>query len=74
MVLHLHKIFCSGAEYFRYIWYKFSIITATKTAPSYGTIWDKFSDQHQSIKKAPYSMPNYYCFGANKVQFNANFS
>ena len=69
------QIFCSGAEYFHYIRYKFSIITATKTAPSYGAIWDKFSDQqqHQSIKKAPFLMPYYYFFGVKKVQFHANF-
>ena len=33
-------------------------------------IWDEFSEehQHQSTKKCPYSLQNFYFWGANKVQ------
>ena len=46
-----------------YIWCKFCIIVKqndAETAPFKGAIWDQSEnqDQHQSMKKAPYLMPN----------------
>ena len=40
-----------------------------QTAPSNGAIWDEFNgqQQHQSIRKTPYLMPNQH-FLADKVQ------
>ena len=49
--------------------------TGVGTASSNGASWDECREQHQhqSNKKALYSMPNLYFFGANKVKFNAFF-
>ena len=58
-----------------YVWCQFKIFEAG-TVSSNGAIWEEFheQDQHQSIKKASYLMPNQHFFIQISCRFYAHFS
>ena len=68
-----------GTKNMNFIRCKFSIIIKiidAVTAPSNDAIWDEINEQHQhqSIKKAPYLMPNNHFLVQMNCRFNVHFN